>query len=141
MASPKPLPDSDPPPLLDATVAAPPRRRVWPLLFFFFVTGVVGYFAFATVNGVVNTNTVEARVVAMRQEIAALEWEAEQLGALAAYLDSDEFIERVAREELGLVRPGEEAFAISAPPRPGLAITRSPWWANLLPERTTTVPG
>ena len=32
-----------------------------------------------------------------------------------------------------MVRPGEEAFAVRVPLRPGLRILHSPWWANLLP--------
>ncbi len=73
------------------------------------------------------------RIAGLQTELDDLRWEADQLSALVGYLDSDEYIERIAREELGLVRVGEEAFAIEAPIRSGLPITRSPWWANLLP--------
>ncbi len=115
----------------------PPRRRLAPLIMFFAVLGLVGYFVFTAVDGFVNAGALDTQVVALEQEIADLDWEAEQLSALVSFLDSDEYIERIAREELGLVRPGEEAFAVQAPIRPGLRVVRSPWWANLLPEPPT----
>ena len=110
------------------------RRRVAPLFAFFLIVTLLGYFVFTAVDGVVNRNSLDAQVTALKTEIADLDWQADQLSALVAYLDSDEFVERTAREDLGLVRPGEEAFAIQAPPRPGLSIVRAPWWANLLPD-------
>ena len=112
----------------------PRRRRLTPLLLFFGALALVGYFVFTAMDGVVNTNVLDARVSTLQGEIDEFEWQAEQLEALVAFLDSDEYIERVAREELGLVRVGEEAFAIQAPLRPGISILRSPWWANLLPQ-------
>lgn len=109
------------------------RRRLTPLLLFFAALTIVGYFVFTAVDGVVNNNSLDLQIVALQREIAELEWQADQLSALVAFLDSDEYIERAAREELGYVRVGEESFAIEAPPQTGLPITRSPWWANLLP--------
>ena len=112
----------------------PRRRRLTPLLLFFGALALVGYFVFTAMDGLVNTNVLDARVTALQEEIDEAEWQAEQLEAIVAFLDSDEYIERVAREDLGLVRVGEEAFAIQAPLRPGVDILRSPWWANLLPQ-------
>ncbi len=124
-----------PPSLLpesEQTVVA--RRRLGPLLLFFVALGLVGYFVFDAANGFVNADVVDVRVAGLQTDIDDLEWQADQLSALVAFLDSNEYIERTAREELGLVRPGEEAIAIEAPAQPGLRIVRSPWWANLLPE-------
>ncbi len=65
-----------------------------------------------------------------RQEIAAarernivLDEQSQELRARAATLRTDDEIERIAREEYGLVKPGEEAFGIlpapgSGPPKP-----------------------
>ena len=111
----------------------PRRRRLTPLLLFFGALALVGYFVFTAMDGVVNTNALDERVANLQGEIDEFEWQADQLEALVSFLDSDEYIERVAREELGLVRVGEEAFAIQSPLRPGVSILRSPWWANLLP--------
>ena len=116
------------------SIAAPARRRLLPLILFFAALAVVGYFIFTAMNIVVNTNALDDRVVVLRGEIDDFRWNADQLEAIVSFLDSDEYVERVAREELGLVRVGEEAFALEAPLRPGLEILRSPWWANLLPR-------
>lgn len=131
---------SEPPSLDDQDIRAlpieafPRRRGLMPLVLFFAALALVGYFVFTAMDGLVNTNALDARVASLSEEIDDLEWQAEQLEALVSFLDSDEYIERVAREELGLVRVGEEAFAIQAPLRPGIDIARSPWWANLLPH-------
>ncbi len=65
-----------------------------------------------------------------RQEIAAarernlvLDEQSRELRARVATLRTDDEIERIAREEYGLVKPGEEAFGIlpapgSGPPKP-----------------------
>lgn len=98
------------------------------------VLGAVGYLVFDAVDGWVGTDSLHVRIAETQHEIAELRMQADQLAALAAYLDSDEFVERVAREDLGFVRPGEEAFAVETPVRPGLRILHAPWWANLLPD-------
>lgn len=136
------LPPFDPAIAPDPALAVPDlpapvvRRRLTPLLIFFLALAIVGYFVFTAVDGVINNNSIDLQIAALQEEIADLQWDADQLSALVGYLDSDEYIERTAREELGFVRVGEEAFAIDAPLRSGLPITRSPWWTNLLPERS-----
>jgi cell division protein FtsB len=116
-----------------AVAISPASRHLTPLIVFFVALAIVGYFVFTAVDGVINNNSIGLRAAAIQTEISDLAWEAEQLSALVAFLDSDEYIERTAREDLGFVRVGEEAFAIEAPIQVGLPITRSPWWANLLP--------
>ena len=108
--------------------------RILRVLVFTAVLSAVGYLVFDAVDNWVDADGLDARVAQTGQEIAELRTQADQLAALAAYLDSDEFVERVAREDLGFVRAGEEAFAVEAPLRPGLRILRAPWWANLLPD-------
>ena len=117
----------------DVSFTTPSRRSIMPLILFFVALSVVGFVVFNAVDGFIKSNVVDARMSQLQTEVDDLEWQAEQLSALVAFLDSDEYIERTAREELGLVRPGEEAIAIQAPTQPGLRILRSPWWANLLP--------
>jgi len=117
--------------------SAPKPRRIATLLrvvVFAAVLSAVGYLVFDAVHGWVDADGLDARVAQTQQEIVDLRVQADQLAALASYLDSDEFVERIAREDLGFVRAGEEAFAVEAPARPGLRILRSPWWANLLPD-------
>ncbi len=55
----------------------------------------------------------EAR--AIQQRVEQLRQENRRLSDELDYLRSDEYIEKVAREELGLVRPGDVAVAIIQP--------------------------
>jgi len=62
-------------------------------------------------------------IIAARERNVVLDEQSQELRARAATLRTDEAIERIAREEYGLVKPGEEAFAIlpapgSGPPKP-----------------------
>ena len=95
---------------------------------------LVGFIVFSGVEGLVQANSLDDRIASTRSEIEELRRDADQLAALVAWLDSDAYIERIAREDLGMVRPGEESFGVHAPQRGQLEVTRSPWWANLLPE-------
>jgi cell division protein FtsB len=75
------------------------------------------------------------KLLAMRAENAHLE-------AVVAVLQTDEEVERLAREQFGLVRPGEISFVVVAPqgeeeavaaePEPTLARPgEQPWWRDL----------
>ncbi len=54
----------------------------------------------------------QQRLVELESEIKAYEIRNEQLQAQIDRLQSPEYVERVAREELGLVRPGERLYII-----------------------------
>ena len=95
---------------------------------------LVGFIVFSGVEGLIQANSLEDRIASTRAEIEELRRDADQLAALVSWLDSDAYIERIAREDLGMVRPGEESVGVHAPRRGQLEINRSPWWANLLPE-------
>ena len=115
--------------------ATPPVLR-WLVRRVAFITSLllVGFVVYSGVAGLLQANSLDSRIIDTRAEIVELQRDADQLAALVAWLDSDAYIERIAREDLGMVRPGEEAFGVHAPRRGQLEITRSPWWANLLPE-------
>ncbi|HYI62855.1 MAG TPA: septum formation initiator family protein [Acidimicrobiales bacterium] len=51
-----------------------------------------------------------------REELARQQDESEQLEQRIATLRTEEEVERLAREEFGMVRPGEEAYQILPPP-------------------------
>ncbi len=114
-----------------------PQRPVWPWLrrriTFVGSMVLVGFVLFSGVIGLLQANSLDDRIADTRAEIAKLQQDSDELAALVAWLDSDAYIERIAREDLGMVRPGEESFAVHAPQRGQLAIERSPWWANMLP--------
>jgi len=81
------------------------------------VVAVLGLLVFA----VFPTRTYLAQQDATSQageRLKVLEEETAQLQARAVALDSDDEIERLAREDHGLVRPGEEAYVVLRPPLP-----------------------
>ncbi len=72
----------------------------------------------------------------LQQDIQDLQSRYDRLQALKDYLNSDEYVESVAREELGLVMRGEEGIvAISSAPAPTPAPGEnepSLWWDVLI---------
>ena len=94
----------------------PAARRVLRALIILAVTGVAVAVTWTWgVNPVQNwfaqrdeITQLEARLVEVRASNAALQAEIEQL-------QTDAEIERIARRDLGLVYPGEEAYAIDLP--------------------------
>jgi cell division protein DivIC len=96
----------------------------------------ITYFLFTAALGAVRSYQLHQREDRLRTEITELQARYERLDALKAYLNSDEFIESAAREQLGLVRPGETGFiTIASQPAP----TPAPgdpqpelWWDALL---------
>jgi cell division protein FtsB len=98
------------------------RRAAWPLLASVVLVGVL----FA---GVFPTRTY----LAQRASISRSEKQLEVLGkqnadleARAKKLQSDAEIERLAREQYNLVKPGEEAYAVLPPPSSGTTTTTRP---------------
>lgn len=84
------------------------RRFRW---FYLLMTGIVVYFAFLLISQQVYLSQVrqdqasaEARLAAARQENEALRQEKERLGDL-------NYIEKLAREELGMTRRGELPYS------------------------------
>ena len=79
----------------------------------------ITYFLITAALGAVRSYQLQQREDRLRTEIAELQTRYERLDALKAYLNSDEFIESAAREQLGLVRQGETGFiTISSQPAP-----------------------
>lgn len=68
---------------------------------------VIVYVAFTFNNQRIHMNSLEAERTEIEEEIAILEDEIEDLRYEIDNSDSLEFVERVARDELGMVRPRE----------------------------------
>jgi len=95
----------------------PPRRRrrmrraVWPALVSVVFVGVLFTAVFPTRTFLAQraaTNSAEEKLRVLGEENELLE-------ARIARLHSDEELERIAREQYHLVRPGEEAYAVLPP--------------------------
>jgi cell division protein FtsB len=89
----------------------------------------------AALNGV-RSHQLRQEESRLAADISDLNARYERLTALKEYLSTDEYIESVAREQLGLVRPGETGFvAISTQPTPTPAPgAEEPtlWWDVLI---------
>ena len=100
------------------------RRLLWPL-----VGGAV--LVVLLVGGVFPTRTYlhqRDAIAAEEAKVAVLSAENEKLAAKVDRLHTDAEIERLAREQYNLVRPGEEAYAILPGPQ------------DARPERPAEVP-
>lgn len=90
----------------------PGRRTVWlaVLLIVALAITLAGIFPFRQMIAQQRqVATAEARLIALSSENARLE---DELTALATPAE----VERIAREELGLVRPGETSYTVKTPP-------------------------
>jgi cell division protein FtsB len=105
------------------------------------------------VNQVLQSAHLEAERAALATEVAQLEAENQQLLGAVEYVESDLYVERVAREELGYAREGEtvvlprfvEPTPTPLPATPAVPLLPSPtpqpnwqgWWESFFPEGHT----
>ncbi|HEX2038756.1 MAG TPA: septum formation initiator family protein [Acidimicrobiales bacterium] len=90
------------------------RRAAWPFVISVIVVGVLFLAVFPTRTYVQQ----RSKLAATEKRLAVLSEQNERLAARIRKLNTDEEIERLAREQYSLVRPGEEAYAILPAPRP-----------------------
>ena len=78
------------------------------------------------------------QAMALQQHIDQLQKDNRELSQKLEYYKSDQYIEKVAREELGLMRPGEIPVIVvpaNGTPQPSLVVTSTP-----TPAPTLTAP-
>ena len=97
---------------------------------------IVGYFLVMGAVTALRSSQLGDREDRLRAEIGELQQRYERLELLREYLGSDEYIEAVAREQLGLVREGENGIVVisSAPssvPDPDAPQESELWWEML----------
>jgi cell division protein FtsB len=109
------------------------RRIVW--LIFASVLLVAGLFLFVLPGRTYLTQRRSLDAATVRERV--LSSENAKLAQRIQQLQTDAEIERLARQEYGLVKPGEQAYAIlpprqtTAPPsqgRPSPKAHHDPWW-------------
>jgi cell division protein FtsB len=78
-------------------------------------------------NGALALWRLRGEIGALQQEVRTLEAENARLArAIAELRENPAVIERIAREELGLVRPGERVLRFPRTPRPGAPAPGAP---------------
>jgi cell division protein FtsB len=88
------------------------RRAIWPIL----VTGLLVAALFVFVFPTRTYMAQRAETERTQHQLDVLREQNDALSARVTALDTDAEIERIAREQFDLVRPGEEAFAILPAP-------------------------
>lgn len=94
------------------------RRKRWRLTPRFWAIVGLAFFVYMTVSyvtGYIHIWKIKQEIRQIEEEISRAEARNEALREELSYLQSDAYVERVAREELGLVRPGETAVIIASP--------------------------
>lgn len=100
------------------------RRAAWPLVVSLVIVGILGLAVFPT-----RTYLAQRRGLAAAEDrVKVLSAQNDELSTAVQKLNTDSEIERLAREQYSLVRPGEEAYAILPTPKP------------VDPETPTTAP-
>ena len=84
---------------------------------------ILAYFGVSSVNRALDTYSLQRASDDVRVEIDELQERNEELLRQREFLRTDEYIERIAREELDLVKPGETSIVVITPPRHGSAAT------------------
>lgn len=91
------------------------RRAAWPLVATVVLVGVLLVAVFPTSTWLAQRQELDAT----ERRLAVLTTQNDELAARVQRLNTDAEIERLAREQYNLVRPGEEAYALlPAPPAP-----------------------
>jgi cell division protein DivIC len=98
---------------------------------------IVGYFLVTGATTALRASRLGEREGRLEGEIAGLQQRYERLEALRQYLGSDEYVEAVAREQLGLVREGETSIVVistapSPAPDPDQPKEDELWWQTLI---------
>ena len=110
------------------------RRAIWPFLVALVAVGLL-FLAVAPMQTFLHQRRDTA---AAERQLAVLQAANTRLADRARLLHTDAEIERIAREQYNLVKPGEEAYAIlpsptpPAPPAPAKKAAPSRNWAERL---------
>ena len=83
-------------------------KRVRQILVGFFIFAV----AFLYLRNYLELVRMEYQISVVKKEIAVWEERCNELLKEIDYLSSDEYVEKIAREKLGLVKPGETQFIV-----------------------------
>ncbi len=111
------------------------RRLAWPLV-------IVVAFAAVVFVGIIPTRTYldkRDQIDTASAELAQLEADNAELQAQLDRLDDDAEIERLAREEYGLVKPGEEVYRVMPAPEDPIAVPDT-WPFDQLRRRLGATP-
>jgi cell division protein FtsB len=123
-----------------------PRLPILPIVICAAIV-IAGFLALSITRHAIRNYQLHEEERVLQHELLQLDRDHDQLSVVRDYLQSDEYIEDVARRTLGLVKPGETLVIVSgtdAPPptsaTPTPADGRRTWWRDLFvaPETVPT---
>lgn len=85
------------------------------LFFAILILGVIGFLIFSNWKTYQQRKELSLRINSLKAEVSALEKKKQELEASASQLSEEEYLEKVAREQLNLQKPGEEVVTILSP--------------------------
>ncbi len=99
----------------------------------------VGYFIFSAASDTLLSHRLTQDEQQVHDQIDRLQGQQKDLEALRDYLQTNDYVEGVARRVLGLVRPGETLYIVNSDAQPTPEPTPSgdskaaqePWWERL----------
>jgi len=121
------------------TETAPPRKQRWGWVLAVVLLGALAL----TVSGILPFRQLvsqQRQIERSQDQLTALERENQVLSDDIAMLGTDAEIERIAREQYGLVRPGEVAYVVVTPremavvvaqPDPVVRSDERAWWQRV----------
>ena len=121
------------------TETAPPRKQRWGWALAVVLLGALAL----TVSGILPFRQLvsqQRQIDNTQDQLAALERENDLLSEDIEMLGTDAEIERIAREQYGLVRPGEVAYVVvvprettvaETPPNPVVRSDERAWWQRV----------
>lgn len=98
---------------------------------------VLGYFLFSLSDLVMSKHRLDERLTSLQSEVSSLEARSKDLEREVAWLQTDEALEALAREQLGWVKPGETGVVVMSPtpeaisssvPSTKVRVSREPNW-------------
>ncbi len=93
---------------------------------------LVGLFLYATVQTAAQSYRLHREQKQLDQQVTTLRRQRAELQGLLTYLNSDEYIEAFARQQFGLVRPGETAVDVRAPSQSAAVVKPGERWWEVL---------
>lgn len=78
--------------------------------YLFFIMGIILFFSGAICMQLQKRNDYDEQIKQLEYEINKQNEINEELKRQNEYQDSDEFIEKIAREQLGMIKPNEKIF-------------------------------
>ncbi|HEX5369009.1 MAG TPA: septum formation initiator family protein [Dehalococcoidia bacterium] len=92
-------------------------------ILFLAIVFVAGYLTFSAGTNLLHSYQLVNDENQMQNDVAQLQGQVDQLQQIRDYLRTDEYVEYMAHNVFGLVKPGEQLVVVSAPPAPPAAQT------------------